>query len=162
MKKSINTLRAQTEQRLRRKGAAAALFVILGSAVSMGAITESLPAAHGDARISGFLGGFLFGLLIVALIYTARKIIELRRALSSDLELKRLYARENDELARHQRSEIGRLFSEAFLPLLVTSIVVAGMLSFEAMIGIAAVTVALAITYAGISLYVKGSLPCRE
>lgn len=162
MNKSLYTLHEQTAKRLRGETVSLVLLIAVFIAILLLTLDNALPAAHGDPFVSSFLGGALCGLLATAAVVTLAKIVELRRALTSDIELRRLHAKENDELARHQEAEVSRLLARAQLPIFVICIVVAGALSREAMIGVAALAVACSLARIAIRLHVKRSYHTAE
>ena len=162
MNKSIHILREQAGKRLRGETVSLVLLIAVLIAILLLTLDNALPAAHGDPFVSSFLGGALCGLLATAAVVTLSKIVELRRALASDIELRRLHAKENDELARHQEAEVSRLLARAQLPVFVICIVVAGSLSREAMVGMAALAVVCSLARIAIRLYVKRSYRAAE
>ena len=115
MNKSLYTLHEQAAKRLRGETVSLVLLIAVFIAILLLTLDNALPAAHGDPFVSSFLGGALCGLLATAAVVTLVKIVELRRALTSDIELRRLHAKENDELARHQEAEVSRLLAHAHL-----------------------------------------------
>ena len=162
MNKSIHILREQSAKRLRGETVSLVLLIAVLIAILLLTLDNALPAAHGDPFVSSFLGGALCGLLATAAVVTLSKIVELRRALTSDIELRRLHAKENDELARHQEMEVSRLLARAQLPIFVICIVAAGALSREAMIGAAALAVACSLARIAIRLHVRRSYRAAE
>ena len=145
MKTTIDTLRKYASTRLRRETmSAAAICIVL---VTGGALTatESLPALSGTTSTSAFLSGAVMGLCAVAAVITIKNIVDLRRALSDDRALRRLYAKENDELQAHMEREVARTFIQIMPALAVVAIFVGALVSLEAMASAAATLVFLSV-----------------
>lgn len=155
MKRTLETVRADVRRRLRRETASAA--VICGSLIALGVLSasDSLPALHDDMRISGFLAGFLTGLFAVAGVITIRRIVDMRRALRDDAALRRLHAKEHDELQAHMEREIARTFIQIMPALAVVAIFAGALVSLEAMAAVAVTLVFLSLALLAVKLYVK-------
>ncbi len=145
MKTTIDTLRKHASTRLRRETmSAAAICIVLVTGGTLTA-TESLPALSGTTSTSAFLSGAVMGLCAVAAVITIKNIVDLRRALSDDRALRRLYAKENDELRAHMEREVARTFIQIMPALAVVAIFVGALVSLEAMASAAATLVFLSV-----------------
>ena len=163
---TMNALREDASRRLRRETvSAAAICIVL---VTGGALTatENLPALNGTTSTSAFLLGTVMGLCAVAAVATLKSIVDLRRALSDDRELRRLHAKENDELQAHMEREVARTFIQLIPVLAVIAIFVGALVSLEAMAAVAAtlvfLSVALLIVKASYKIRLKGDIDGGE
>lgn len=155
MKTTIEALRKDARRRLRRESiSAAAICIVL---VTGGALTatDNLPAISGTTTTSAFLLGAVMGLCAVAAVVTIKNIVNLRRALSDDQALRRLYAKENDELQAHMEREIARTFIQIMPALAVIAIFVGALVSLEAMAAAAATVVFLSVALLAVKLSYK-------
>lgn len=150
--RSLDALRADARRRLARESASAAVICASIVALSVLAVTESLPALRGSTLSSSFLSGALMGLFCVAGVVSVRQIAALRRALADERELRRYYARENDELTAHMEREVARTFVRAIPALAVVAIFAGALVSFEAMAAVAATLVFLSLALLAIKL----------
>ena len=141
---SLDALRAEARRRLRRETVSTVMTCAVMVALVMLTFTESLPALRGSMFSSNFIGGFLTGGFAVAATLSVRQVMSLRRALADDRELRRYFACENDELTAHMEREIARTFVRAIPLLAVVAIFVGALVSFEAMVAVAATLVFLA------------------
>ena len=148
-------LRAGVARRLRREALSAAVIAAAMVALFALTATDSLPALRGDHYATSFLAGFLMGLFGVAGGITLRKIVDLRRALADDAELRRLRARENDELRAHLERETARTFVQMIPALSVVAIFAGALVSLEVMAAVAATLVFLALALLGVKVYCK-------
>lgn len=142
--RSLAALRADAQRRLRRETVSTVMTCAVMAALVVLSATESLPALRGNMFSSTFMGGFLTGLFAVAATLSVRQVVALRRALADDRELRRYYARENDELTAHMEREIARTFVRTIPLLAVVAIFGGALVSFEAMVAVAATLVFLA------------------
>ena len=150
---SLDALRAEARRRLRRESASVAVMTCaVMVALVMLTFTESLPALRGSMFSSNFIGGFLTGGFAVAATLSVRQVMSLRRALADDRELRRYFARENDELTAHMEREIARTFVRAIPLLAVVAIFVGALVSFEAMVAVAATLAFLATALLAVKL----------
>ena len=150
--RSLDALRADARRRLGRESASAAVIGASLVALCVLVATDGLPALRGEAPSSSFLGGFLMGLFCVAGVVSVRQVMALRRALADDRELRRYYARENDELTAHMEREVARTFVRAIPALAVVAIFVGALVSFQAMAAVAATLVFLSLALLAIKL----------
>lgn len=141
---SLAALRAEARHRLRRETISTVMACAVMAALVVLAVTGSLPALRGSMFSSAFVGGFLAGLFAVVATLSVRQVMGLRGALADDRELRRYFARENDELTAHMEREIARTFVQTIPLLAVVAIFVGALVSFEAMIAVAATLVFLA------------------
>ena len=141
---SLDALRESARRRLRRETVLTVMTCAVMVALVVLCVTGSLPALRGSMFSSAFMGGFLTGLFAVAATLSVRQVRSLRRALADDRELRRYYARENDELTAHMEREIARTFVRAIPLLAVVAIFAGALVSFEAMVAVAATLVFLA------------------
>lgn len=155
MRTSIETLRADVERSLRAN-------TLQTAAICLGATVLALRVASGDAlplyddtRASSFVSGVVSGLLAVAIVISVRRIVDLRRALSSETELRRYLAREHDELRAHMEREMAQRFVQVLPALFVVTIVVAAFVSVEAMVAAAATEVFLALAFLAVKVACK-------
>ena len=158
MKTTIEALRRDARRRLRRESiSAAAICIVL---VTGGALTatDNLPAISGTTTTSAFLLGAVMGLCAVAAVVTIKTIVSLRRALTDDQTLRRLYAKENDEFQAHMEREIARTFVQIMPALAVIAIFAGALVSVEAMAVAAATLVFLSIALLAVKLSYKISL----
>ena len=158
MKTTIDALRKDARSRLRREtisAAAICIVLVTGSALTA---TDNLPAISGTTTTSAFLLGAVMGLCAVAAVVTIKNIVNLRRALSDDQALRRLYAKENDELQAHMEREIARTFVQIMPALAVIAIFVGALVSVEAMAAAAATLVFLSVALLAVKLFYKISL----
>lgn len=145
MKTAIESLRTRAQQQLRREClSAAAICLVLITCCALAA-TDSLPALSGTTLTSSFLSGAITGLFCVAAIASIKRIVDLRRALANDQELRRLYARDHDELRAHMEREIAHTFIQIMPALAVVAIFVGAFISLEVMAAIAATIVFLSV-----------------
>lgn len=160
--RGIGRTREDIRRRLRRGGAS--LAVILAAIVAVGAmtVTDSFPAAGDSEFASSFVGGFLMGLLACAGAVTARQLVELRRALASDAALRRLHARENDELRAHLEREVARTFVQIIPALAAVIVVAAALAGTEAMVSATATLVFLSVALLLVKLWHKRRLSVPE
>lgn len=155
MKTAVETLRKDARSRLRREtisAAAICIVLVTGSALTA---TDNLPAISGTTTTSAFLLGAVMGLCAVAAVVTIKNIVNLRRALSDDQALRRLYAKENDELQAHMEREIARTFVQIMPALAVIAIFVGALVSLEAMAAAAATLVFLSVALLAVKLSYK-------
>ena len=155
MKTAVETLRKDARSRLRREtisAAAICIVLVTGSALTA---TDNLPAISGTTTTSAFLLGAVMGLCAVAAVVTIKNIVNLRRALSDDQALRRLYAKENDELQTHMEREIARTFVQIMPALAVIAIFVGALVSLEAMAAAAATLVFLSVALLAVKLSYK-------
>ena len=155
MKTTIDALRKDARSRLRREtisAAAICIVLVTGSALTA---TDNLPAISGTTTTSAFLLGAVMGLCAVAAVVTIKNIVNLRRALSDDQALRRLYAKENDELQAHMEREIARTFVQIMPALAVIAIFVGALVSVEAMAAAAATLVFLSVALLAVKLSYK-------
>ena len=155
MKTTIETLRKDARSRLRREtisAAAICIVLVTGSALTA---TDNLPAISGTTSTSAFLLGMVMGLCAVAAVVTIKTIVDLRRALCDDQALRRLYAKENDELQAHMEREIARTFIQIMPALAVIAIFVGALVSLEAMAAAAATLVFLSVALLAVKLSYK-------
>ena len=150
--RSLDALRADARRRLGRESASAAVIGASLVALCVLVATDGLPALRGDTPSSSFLGGFLMGLFCVAGVVSVRQIVALRHALADDRELRRYYARENDELMAHMEREVARTFVRAIPALAVVAIFVGALVSFQAMAAVAATLVFLSLALLAVKL----------
>lgn len=158
MKTTIEALRKDARRRLRRESiSAAAICIVL---VTGGALTatDNLPAISGTTTTSAFLLGAVMGLCAVAAVVTIKTIVSLRRALTDDQALRRLYAKENDELQAHMEREIARTFIQIMPALAVIAIFAGALVSVEAMAAAAVTLVFLSVALLAVKLSYKISL----
>ena len=162
MKTTIETLREDAGRRLRRESMSAAAICIVLVVVGALTATESLPALSGTTSTSAFLSGAVMGLFAVAAIATVKNIVELRRALSDDQALRRLFAKENDELRAHMEREVARTFIQIMPALAVLAIFAGAFVSLEAMAAVAAtlafLSVALLVVKAAYKIRLQGEI----
>lgn len=162
MKTTIETLREDAGRRLRRESMSAAAICIVLVVVGALTATESLPALSGTTSTSAFLSGAVMGLFAVAAIATIKNIVELRRALSDDQALRRLFAKENDELRAHTEREVARTFIQIMPALAVLAIFAGAFVSLEAMAAVAAtlafLSVALLVVKAAYKIRLQGEI----
>lgn len=163
---TMNALREDVSRRLRRETVSAAaicLVLITGGALTA---TDNLPALNGTTSTSAFLLGVVMGLCAVAAVATLKSIVDLRRALSDDRELRRLHAKENDELQAHMEREVARTFIQLIPVLAVIAIFVGALVSLEAMAAVAAtlvfLSVALLIVKTSYKIRLKGNIDDGE
>ncbi|MCR8907071.1 hypothetical protein NW198_00350 [Thermophilibacter sp. ET337] len=162
MKNTAEALRTTIRRRLRRERILlAVMFAAWASLVAL-ITTDTLPALHGDARISGFLSGFMMGMFTVAAGITARQVLSLRRALRDEAELRRFLARENDELQAHLEREVARAYVQLLPALAVVAVLVGALVSFESMVSVAATLVFLALVLLAVKIYYKRALATPE
>lgn len=166
MKTTIEALRKDARRRLRRESiSAAAICIVLVTGGALAA-TDNLPAISGTTTTSAFLLGAVMGLCAVAAVVTIKNIVNLRRALSDDQALRRLYAKENDELQAHMEREVARTFIQLMPVLAVIAIFVGALVSLEAMAAVAAtlvfLSVALLIVKASYKIRLKGDIDDGE
>lgn len=155
MKTTVETLREDARSRLRREtisAAAICIVLVTGSALTA---TDNLPAISGTTTTSAFLLGAVMGLCAVAAVVTIKNIVNLRCALSDDQALRRLYAKENDELQAHMEREIARTFIQIMPALAVIAIFVGALVSLEAMAAAAATLVFLSVALLAVKLSYK-------
>lgn len=155
MKTSIDALREDASRRLRREtlsAAAICIVLVTGGALT---VTESLPALSGTTSRSAFLSGAVMGLFAVAAVVTIKNIVDLRRALSDDRALRRLHAKENDELQAHMEREVARTFIQIMPALAVIAIFAGALVSLEAMAAAAATLVFLSVVLLVVKLSYK-------
>ena len=155
MKTTVETLRKDARSRLRREtisAAAICIVLVTGSALTA---TDNLPAISGTTTTSAFLLGAVMGLCAVAAVVTIKTIVNLRRALADDQALRRLYAKENDELQAHMEREIARTFIQIMPALAVIAIFVGALVSLEAMAAAAATLVFLSVALLAVKLSYK-------
>lgn len=155
MKTSIDALREDASRRLRREtlsAAAICIVLVTGGALT---VTESLPALSGTTSTSAFLSGAVMGLSAVAAVVTIKNIVDLRRALSDDRALRRLHAKENDELQAHMEREVARTFIQIMPALAVIAIFAGALVSLEAMAAAAATLVFLSVALLVVKLSYK-------
>ncbi len=155
MKTTVETLRKDARSRLRREtisAAAICIVLVTGSALIA---TDNLPAISGTTTTSAFLLGAVMGLCAVAAVVTIKTIVNLRRALADDQALRRLYAKENDELQAHMEREIARTFIQIMPALAVIAIFVGALVSLEAMAAAAATLVFLSVALLAVKLSYK-------
>ena len=150
--RSLDAMRADARRRLGRESASVAVICASIVALSVLAVTESLPALRGSTLSSSVLSGTLMGLFCVAGVVSVRQIAALRRALADERELRRYYARENDELTAHMEREVARTFVRAIPALAVVAIFAGALVSFEAMAAVAATLVFLSLALLAIKL----------
>lgn len=143
--KNLARLHEEARRRLRREKLSAATICLALAALGALTATHNLPALNSGVRGSGFLGGFLMGLFCVAGVVTIRRIVNLRHALADDQALRNLYAKEHDELQAHMEREIARTFVQIIPALAVVAIFAGSLVSFEAMIAVAATLVFLSL-----------------
>ena len=98
------------------------------------------------------------GLCTVAAVVTIKTIVSLRRALTDDQTLRRLYAKENDEFQAYMEREIARTFIQIMPALAVIAIFVGALVSVEAMAAAAATLVFLSVALLAVKLSYKISL----
>lgn len=152
MRTSIETLRADVERSLRAN-------TLQTAAICLGAAVIALHVASGDAlspyddvRASSFVSGVISGLLAVAIVISVKRIVDLRRALSSETELRRYLAKEHDELRAHMEREMARRFVQVLPVLFVVTIVVAAFVSVEAMVAATATELFLAFAFLAVKV----------
>lgn len=162
MKNTAEALRATVRRRLRRERALLAFILAAWAALLALSMSDALPALHADLRVSGFLSGVIMGIFVVAGGITARRAHSLRRALADDAELRRLQAREHDELRAHMEREIARAYVQLMPALAVVAILVGALVSFESMVAVAATLVFLALVLLGVKIYFKWRLAVPE
>ena len=78
--RSLDAMRADARRRLGRESASVAVICASIVALSVLAVTESLPALRGSTLSSSFLSGALMGLFCVAGVVSVRQVAALRRA----------------------------------------------------------------------------------
>ena len=161
MKKSAETLRADIRRRVRREGASLAVICVAIVALAVMALGGALPNA-GDDFVTSFAVGFLMGLLAFAAAYTVRQIRELRRALADDASLRRLLAKENDELEAHMAREVARTFVRLIPPLSAVIVVVAALVGREAMLSAVGTLLTLCTALLLVKLWYKHRLATPE
>ena len=98
------------------------------------------------------------GLCAIAAVVTIKNIVDLRRALTDDQVLRRLHAKENDELQAHMEREIARSFVQIMPALAVIAIFVGALVSLEAMAAAAATLVFLSVALLVVKLSYKTRL----
>ena len=162
MQNNIEALRANVRQRLHSESVSLAVIVATALVLLALTATDSLPALHGDQRISGFLSGFVMGLFAVAAVITVRQLLNLRHALTSETELRRLYAQEHDELRAHLERETARTYVQLMPALASVAIFVGALVSFESMATAAATTVFLSLARLVVKLVYKRRLATPE
>ena len=157
MKNTAEALRTTIRRRLRRERILlAVMFVAWVSLVAL-ITTDALPALR-DVRASGFLSGFMVGMFTVAAGITARQVLNLRRALQDETELRRFLARENDELQAHLEREVARAYVQLLPALAVVAVFVGALVGFESMVSVAATLVFLALVLLAVKIYYKQRL----
>lgn len=162
MKNTAEALRTTIRRRLRRERVLlAVMFAAWATTVAL-ITTDALPALHGDARTSGFLSGFMMGMFTVAAGITARQVLNLRRALQDEAELRRFLARENDELQAHLEREVARAYVQLMPVLAVVAVLVGALVSFESMVTVAATLVFLALVLLAVKICYKQRLAVPE
>ena len=158
MKNTAEALRTTIRRRLRRERILlAVMFVAWVSLVAL-ITTDALPALRGDVRASGFLSGFMVGMFTVAAGITARQVLNLRRALHDETELRRFLARENDELQAHLEREVARAYVQLLPALAMVAVFVGALVGFESMVSVAATLVFLALVLLAVKIYYKQRL----
>lgn len=145
MKTTIESLRARMRQQLHRECLSAAAICIVLMTCSAFTVTGTLPALSGTTLTSSFLSGAITGLFCVAAIASIKRIVDLRRALADDQELRRLHAREHDELRAHAEREIAHTFIQIMPALAVIAIFVGACINVEVMAAVAATIVFLSV-----------------
>lgn len=88
-------------------------------------------------------------------VVTIKNIVDLRRALSDDRALRRLHAKENDELQAHMEREVARTFIQIMPALAVIAIFAGALVSLEAMAAAAATLVFLSVALLVVKLSYK-------
>ncbi|MBM6675833.1 hypothetical protein H6A07_03620 [Olsenella uli] len=94
----------------------------------------------------------------VAAGITARQVLNLRRALQDETELRRFLARENDELQAHLEREVARAYVRLLPALAVVAVFVGALVGFESMVSVAATLVFLALVLLAVKIYYKQRL----
>ena len=122
--RSLGAMRADARRRLGRESASVAVICASIVALSVLAVTESLPALRGSTLSSSFLSGALMGLFCVAGVVSVRQVAALRRALAD----------------------------EAIPALAVVAIFAGALVSFEAMAAVAATLVFLSLALLAIKV----------
>ena len=89
------------------------------------------------------------------LTISIKNIVDLRRALSDDRALRRLHAKENDELQAHMEREVARTFIQIMPALAVIAIFAGALVSLEAMAAAAATLVFLSVALLVVKLSYK-------
>ena len=158
MKNTVEALRITIRRRLRRERILlAVMFAAWATTVAL-ITADALPALHGDSRISGFLSGFMMGMFAVAAGITARQVLNLRRALQDEAELRRFLARENDELQAHLEREVARAYVQLMPALAVVAVLVGALVSFDSMVTVAATLVFFALVLLAVKICYKQRL----
>ncbi len=146
MATSIQTIREDTQRTLRQSSLYAAVICLAIASLSALTISDSLPAVNGNSDTTDFVSGLALGIVIVAAVMTIARCVQLRRALTSDQELRRFYAKEHDELAECVRRDTASEFVR-IQPLLGTiAIIVAAFVGEEALMATAATVVLFSVT----------------
>lgn len=89
------------------------------------------------------------------LTISIKNIVDLRRALSDDRALRRLHAKENDELQAHMEREVARTFIQIMPALAVIAIFAGAIVSLESMAAAAATLVFLSVVLLVVKLSYK-------
>lgn len=152
MRTSIETLRADVERSLRANTLQTAAICLGTVVLALHVASGDAPSLYDDARASSFVSGVISGLLAVALVISAKRIVDLRRALSSETELRRYLAKEHDELRMHMEREMARRFVQVLPVLFVVTIVVAAFVSVEAMVAATATELFLAFAFLAVKV----------
>lgn len=152
MRNTIETLREDVRRRLRREIASIAIIVCAACALIILDMTGTLPAIRGDAASTSFVIGCVSGLLAVAGALTVKRATEMRRALADDAALRRLHAKENDELQAHLEREAARTFVQILPALVAVAVFVGALVSTEAMLAAAATAVFLSLALLAIKI----------
>lgn len=152
---TLGALRDDVRRRLHQEAISLGIIGIAIIADAYLTVTDQLPALHGGDFAPSFLAGFLMGLFVVAGVVTANKIRQLARALASDTELRRLHAREHDELEAHIEREVARTFIHALPVLAVIVIFASALVSTDALLTVAATLVFFSVVLIAMKLGCK-------
>lgn len=143
MKPSTEKLRADAERDLRRATLCAAVVCLALAGGGLRLAQGGVDLLYGDARVSSFVCGAATGILAVAAAVAVRRVVGLRRALADDAALRRMRAREHDELRAHVEREAALAFAQALPALFAVAIAAAGFAGVEALAAVAATVVFL-------------------
>lgn len=152
MRTSIETLRADVERSLRANTLQTAAICLGAAVLALHVASGDVLSPYDDARASSFVSGVISGLLAVAIVISVKRIVDLRRALSSETELRRYLAKEHDELRAHMEREMARRFVQVLPVLFVVTIVVAAFVSVEAMVAATATELFLAFAFLAVKV----------
>jgi hypothetical protein len=147
MEKFKNVLKRRIAFMLAFNGLAIA-FIILSIYIAR---LKSHNGSEMDGFVSGFQIGIYFGLQIVIIIY----VIKYLKALKSDIELKKLYIKENDEREKVIRDKIGGVGLDFSLAVIATAAVISGFFNQTVFMTLLAVLVAVVAIKGTLKIYYR-------